>query len=157
VTSNGGGDSLPDAWIDTDDSPYPVRPAGPVGPAHVLAARGLPPAAPAAGRLVVNARFLRGATVPEPQTILPYRHALIVNEYEVMDVVDGAYADKTIRVAQWGIRDGRVVPGATRQTGTASTLLVERYDAHGELEGERVISASEGSTLPLYYELPQSS
>jgi hypothetical protein len=157
VSRNGGGDSLPDAWIATEDSPYPMRPAGPVGPAHVLAARGLPAAAPAAERLVVNARFLRGATVPDPQSILPYRHALIVNEYEVMDVVDGAYTEKVIRVAQWGIRNGRVVPGATRLAGTASTLLVERYDAHGELEGERVVSASEGSTLPLYYELAQSS
>jgi hypothetical protein len=157
VTSNGGGDSLPDAWIDVEDSPYPMRPAGPVGPAHVLASRGLPSGGPATRRLVVNARFLRGATVPDPQTILPYRNALIVNEYEVMDVVDGAYAEQVIRVAQWGIRNGRVVPGATRLAGTASTLVVERYDAHGELEGERVISASEGSTLPLYYELPHTS
>ena len=79
---------------------------------------------------------------------------MIVNEYEIMDVVDGAYAEKVIRVAQWGIRNGKVLPGATRLAGAASTLVVERYDAHGELEGERVISASERAALPLSYELP---
>ena len=155
ITSNGGGDSLPDAWIDTEQSQYATRPAGPLGPSHVRAAHEKPAAGPAAGRLVVNARFVRGAAVPDPETILPYRHALIVNEYEIMDVVDGAYAEKVIRVAQWGIRNGKVLPGATRLAGAASTLVVERHDAHGELEGERVISASEGASLPLYYELPQ--
>jgi hypothetical protein len=154
VTSNGGGDSLPDAWLDTEQSPYPMRPAGPLGPAHVRAAHEKPSAGAAAGRLVVNARFLRGAAVPDPETILPYRHALIVNEYEIMDVIDGAYTEKAIRVAQWGIRNGKVLPSAARLGGAASTLVVERYDAHGELEGERVISAGEGASLPLYYELP---
>ena len=94
--------------------------------------------------------FVRGASIPEPESILPYRHALIVNEYEIMDVVDGAYTEKAIRVAQWGIRNGRMLPGAARLAGAASTLVVERYEAHGELEGERVISASEASSLPLY-------
>jgi hypothetical protein len=153
VTSNGGGDSLPDAWIDIDESPLAMRAAGPLGPPHLRAAHGQPAAPPAAGRVVVNARFLRGAAVPAPESILPYRNALIVNEYEIMDVVDGAYSEKVIRVAQWGIRNGRIVPGATRFAGAASTLAVERYDAHGELEGERVISASEESSLPLYYDL----
>jgi hypothetical protein len=154
VTSNGGGDSLPDAWIDTAQSPYAPRPSGPLGPAHVRTARAQTSATSAAARLVVNARFVRGAIVPDPETILPYRHALIVNEYEIMDVVEGSYAEKEIRVAQWGIRNGKVLPGATRLAGAASTLVVERYDAHGELEGERVISASEAASMPLYYELP---
>ena len=39
VTTNGGGDSLPDAWIDLEQTPHPTRPAGAIGPAHVRAAR----------------------------------------------------------------------------------------------------------------------
>ena len=136
-------------------STYSTRPAGPLGPAHVRAAQAQPSPGAAAGRLVVNARFVRGASIPEPESILPYRHALIVNEYEIMDVVDGAYTEKVIRVAQWGIRNGRILPGAARLPGAASTLVVERYEARGELEGERVISASEGSPLPLYYDVTQ--
>jgi hypothetical protein len=154
VTTNGGGDSLPDAWIDLEDSPHPTRPAGAIGPAHVRASLQNPPQA-AAGRLIVNARMARGATIPDPESILPYRHALVVNEYEVMEVVEGAYGAKEIRVAHWGIRDGKVVAGAARLAGAAFTLVVERHDAHGELEGERVISASEASHLPLYYEIAQ--
>jgi hypothetical protein len=152
VTTNGGGDSLPDAWVALGETPHPVRPGGAIGPSHVRASRQQQPHA-SAGRLVVNARLLRGATIPTPESILPYRNALIVNEYEIMDVVEGAYTAKEIRVAHWGIRDGRVVTAAERRAGAAFTFVVERHDAHGELEGERVISASEQSQLPLYYEI----
>jgi hypothetical protein len=75
-----------------------------------------------------------------------------VNEYDVVDVVQGAYDEKNIRIAQWAIRDSQVLPGARRFAGAAATLTVERYDAHPELEGERLISRSEASTLPLYYD-----
>jgi hypothetical protein len=153
VTSNSGGDSYPDVWIDAARSPHPMRPRGPIGPANAAAR----PAAGAggsgeAGRLVVNARLARAAAIPAPQSILPYRHALVVHEYEVMDVVQGTYAPKDIRIAHWAIRDGRVIDGARKLPGAAFTLVVERYDAHPELEGERVISESENSSLPLYYD-----
>jgi hypothetical protein len=150
VTSNGGGDSLPDAWIDVAASSHPTQPRGAIGPAHVRTA-GNRPAIAGADRLVVNARLLRGAVVPDPASILPYRNALIVNEYEIMDVVEGSYPAREVRIAQWGIRDGKVLP-VTRLPGAAFTLVVERYDAHGELEGERLISASDTSPLPLYYD-----
>ena len=55
-----------------------------------------------------------------------------------MDVVQGTYAEKTIRIAQWAIRDSRVLPRRARIAGAAFTLTVERYDAHPELEGERL-------------------
>jgi hypothetical protein len=32
-------------------------------------------------------------------------------------------------------------------------LTVERYDAHSELEGERLITASDASGRPVYYEV----
>ena len=102
---------------------------------------------------MVNARLARTVAIPEPMSILPYRNALIVNEYEVMDTIQGTYAKKEIRIAQWAIRNSRVLPGARKIPGAAFTLVVERYDAHGELEGERLISNSEGSSLPLYYDV----
>jgi hypothetical protein len=155
VTDNGGGDSLPDVWIDLEQSPHAQRPGGPLGPAHARAAAagGGSAGSASAGRLVVNARLLRAASIPAPESILPYRHALVVNEYEIMDVVHGAYSEKEIRIAHWGIRDSRVLPEAAKTPGAAFTMAVERFDAHGELEGERVISASEASALPLYYEI----
>ena len=98
-------------------------------------------------------RLKRATTIPDPKSILPYRHALVVNEYEVMDVVQGKYALTTIRIAQWAIRDSKVLPNARRHPGAASTLIVEPYDAHPELEGERLLSEIEQSASPLYYDV----
>ena len=55
--------------------------------------------------------------------------------------------------AQWAIRDGRLLPEARKLAGAAFTLAVERYDAHPELEGERLISEGPASKLPLYLDV----
>ena len=102
---------------------------------------------------MVNVRLTEPGTIPAPASILPYRHALVVSQFEVMDVVQGRYSEKEIRLAQWAIRDGKVLPGAAKTAGSAFTLTVDRYDAHGELEGERLLSNSEDSKLPLYYDV----
>lgn len=157
VTNNSGGDSYPDVWIDASRSPHPRRPRGLIGPANVAAKRaaGRPAGQPEAGRLVVNVRLTRPGPIPTPQAILPYRNALVVNEYEILDVIAGSYAERTIPIAQWVIRDGRALAQARKIAGAAFTLTVERYDAHAELEGERLISNSEASSLPLYYDIGQ--
>src|SRR3970282_1896202 len=64
----------------------------------------VPPVPRDADQLVVNVRLTRPGPIPTPQSILPYRNALVVNEYEVLDVLSGAYTDKTIQIAQWVIR-----------------------------------------------------
>ena len=152
VTSNSWGDSHPDVWIDVARSPHPRRPSGAIGPA--VAGSAAPGAAQArAGRLVVNVRLTRPGGIPAPKAILPYRHALVVNEFEILEVVQGTYAEPAIHIAQWAIRDGRVLAGARNSGGTAFTLTVERYDAHAELEGERLISSSAAAKLPLYYDV----
>jgi hypothetical protein len=162
VTSNEGGDSYPDVWIDRDRSTYPVRPAGRVGPASADAATR--PADPSTGspdaeaggaarRVVLEARRVHAGPVPTPQSILPYRNALVVSEYEVVRVVEGAYEPSAMRVAHWAIRDGRVLPDAQKPVGATGRLVVERYDAHPELEGERLITDLGAADLPLYYDV----
>ena len=158
VTNNSGGDSHPDVWIDVARSPHPRQPRGPIGPAHALAAKAAgttsgPGSQAKAGRLVVNVRVTRPGAIPTPASILPYRNGMVVNEYEIMDVIQGTYKEKEIRIAQWAIRDSRALPGALKNAGAAFTLTVERYDAHSELEGERLLSSSEKSSLPLYYDV----
>jgi hypothetical protein len=151
ATSNGGGDSYPDVWIDRTRSTYSTRPSGTIGPASSSTPG---PAAPArAARVVLDARLAHAGPIPSPQSILPYRHALVVNEYDVVAVVDGQYAEKKIHVAQWAIRDGKVIADAKRTPGGGVKLTVERYDAHPELEGERLITDLGTSSLPLYYEV----
>ena len=151
VTSNSGGDSYPDVWLDVDRIPHP-RLSGPIGPANAVTA-GRPTPNPAAGRLVVSARLTRPGPIPTPESILPYRSALVVNEYEVVQVLDGTYAERTMPIAQWVIRDGSLLADARRLAGAAFTLTVERYDAHPELEGERLISDGPASRLPVYLDV----
>jgi hypothetical protein len=154
VTNNAWGDSHPDVWIDPGMTRYPRNPVGRIGPASPTPDAAADSAAGAgAGRLVVNVRLVRPGPIPNPQAILPYRHALVVNEYEVLDVVTGTYAQQMMHVAQWAIRDSAVVAGAQKSAGAAFTLTVDRYDAHAELEGERLISDAVPSNLPLYYDV----
>jgi len=91
--------------------------------------------------------------VPSPRAILPYRHALVVSVYDVVRVIEGQYAGTRMLVASWGIRDGRILSEGRRTRGSAYTLAVEPYDAHPELEGERLVMDSGVPPLPLYYDV----
>jgi hypothetical protein len=156
VTSNAGGDAYPDVWIDRRKSPHEAAPAdGTLGPAGAgrTAAAGGQTAPGSSGRIVVQARLVKPGSIPTPQAIAPYQHALVVNTYDVVSVAEGAYTGKTILIAQWAIRDRRVLPNAHKTPGSMHRLTLERYDAHPELEGERLISASDAPDLPLYYEV----
>lgn len=155
VTRNARGDAYPDVWVARDGSPYPLRPPGPVGPAVSPSARvgDQPEASERATRVVVEVRLARAGPVPSPATIAPYHQALVVNEYEVVKVLDGSLHESRIAVAQWAIRDRRVLADAVKVPGTRHTLTIERYDAHPELEGERLVAHRETATATLFYDL----
>jgi hypothetical protein len=150
VTSNAGGDSYPDVWIDRVQSPHPMLASGRVGPAGASTSR----AEAAPDRVVVEARVVSAGAVPTPESIAPYRHALVVSRYEIVNVVEGQ-ADQQVAVAQWAIRDARVLPNAGKNVGELHRLTLERYEAHPELEGERLIQNGDVADLPLYYAIPQ--
>jgi hypothetical protein len=146
VTHNGAGDSYPDVWIDRRSSPHLQRASGRVGP--VAAAGAVPP-----DRLVVDARLVTAGEVPTPEAIAPYRNALVVHVYDVLGVVEGEHDAAQVVVAQWAIRDARVLPDAQKRPGETVRLTIERYAAHPELEGERLIQGPGVPDLPLYYEV----
>jgi hypothetical protein len=153
VTSNSGGDTYPDVWIDADRSPHP-KVSGPIGPARAAASPGAAAANSAgATRLVVSVRLTQPGPVPTPESILPYRNALVVHDYEVVEVVSGTHAERSMKIAQWAIRDGKPLADGRKIAGAAFTLTVERYDAHPELEGERLISTGPPASQPLYYDI----
>jgi hypothetical protein len=148
VTENGGGDSYPDVWIDRAASPHAADIA------RSAAAEKKPAGAPSKAPVVVEARLAATSAIPTPRSIAPYRHALVVNTYDVVKVVEGDYKTPKILVAQWAIRDARVLDEARQRTvGSTTRLRLERYDAHPELEGERVIAGSNLPDLPLYYDI----
>ena len=98
---------------------------------------------------------LRAATpVPNPADILPYRAALVVNEYDVEQIASGKYRKKTVRVAQWGIIDGERMPVARAKPGEPARLVLEPWADHPELESEQQIdSLPEDLDLPLYVDV----
>jgi hypothetical protein len=157
VTNNSRGDMYADVWIEPTRSPHAARPQGPIGPAAEAAPAGAAQARAAgsadAGRAVVDVHLTGPGPIPSPESILPYRHALVVNDYDIVGVLEGTYSEKQIRIAQWAIRDGRVMASARKAAGTRHRLTVERYDAHSELEGERLITASDAADRPVYYEV----
>jgi hypothetical protein len=156
VTTNASGDSYPDIWIDRRNNPHGVAPKdGSIGLGAATANASGPnaPAAATAGRIVIEAKLIKSGEIPTPQAIAPYQHALVVNTYEIVKTMEGTYSGRTVLVAQWAIRDRRVLPTAHKTTGSVHKLTLERYDAHPELEGERLISAGDAPDLPLYYEI----
>ena len=146
ITHNDAADFYPDAWIDpregvrlgTADGPDP-RPSSRVDAE--------------ASRLVVEARVRRDAEIPTPLSIAPYVHGLLALEYDVIDVLAGTYHETTLVAAHWVIRDRQVLDTAPRSAGTTMRLTLELYDAHPELEGERLVMDSNTFTLPLYYDV----
>lgn len=145
ATTNGQADSYPDVWVEPREDALPRIASGRIGPPAG--------AAVAADRAVVEARLVTEGDVPDPQAILPYRHALVVSVYEVARVLEGAYDGGPLLLAQWAIRDGRVLAGARPPIGQAVRLTIERYAAHPELEGERLVRRPTLPDRPLYYDV----
>ena len=147
VTSNGGGDSYPDVWIDRASTPHPVE-------LVQSASKTVPAQGQGTDRTVVDARLAVAASIPAPRSIAPYRNALVANVYDVVTVVEGKYSESRIVVAQWAIRDAAVLDEARqRRVGSTVRLTLERYDAHPELEGERLIVAQGAPDLPVFYDV----
>ena len=104
-------------------------------------------------RLIVEARLTDLSAIPTPPDIAPYRRALLVNGYDIVRVISGSYRQKKIMAAHWVIEEGQVLKDAIREKGKTYRMVMERYDDHPELEGERLIMDSDEFKLPLFYEL----
>ena len=72
--------------------------------------------------------------VPSLQEIAPYREALAVCEYRVIEVLDGTYDHPLVRVAQWAIQDGERVPSLAANNARVDQLLVERFQDNPQLD-----------------------
>lgn len=104
--------------------------------------------------VIVKAELVSAASIPTPEDILPYRRGLVVNEYSIIEQVQGKIEEKNILVAQWAIMDGESLPeAAARTVGQVYELHLDVFDNRPELEGERLSMDSDNLLLTMYYDL----
>lgn len=104
-------------------------------------------------RAVVRAKLVEASKLPTPDSISPYRSAMVAHAYDVVEVLEGTLSDRAISAARWAILDKQVQPDAARTVGEVYTLEIEPFEEHPELEGERLVTDIEDLTRPLYYEV----
>ena len=141
------GDFMPDVWIDGAESgnfEMAVEPAG---------KGGLDSAAPPQERVKVQGRLVERSPVPSPGDIRPYRKALAVYRYEVAGSESPLESDE-ILVAHWVIRDSKILPAASWETGSLRELTLVPFDGHPTTEGQRLISGIHRPDLGLWLDVP---
>ena len=105
-----------------------------------------------ADTLVVDAEILETTEIPAPDNIGAYRRALVVNSYLVKKIVDGQYDEEKIVVAEWAVLDRNIVK-TYDGSGGVERLILEKFDDHPELEGERQMMDIFEPDLTQYYRL----
>lgn len=102
-------------------------------------------------RLRVRAKCLEVSPIPDPNTIVPYRRALVVNRYLVEKILQGTFEGRELLVAQWGVLDKNVMADAKPRVGQTIELTLESFDDHPELQSERQVVEVESLELPWFY------
>jgi hypothetical protein len=101
---------------------------------------------------VVRARLVERSKIPTLTEISPYRQALAVYAYEVLETVRGRPAGERVRVARWVILDGNTLEEARLRPGQEERLTLEPFAENPQLEGlflsDTLGAAADGS---LYY------
>ena len=92
------------------------------------------PAAKLSGNsLVVKAEVVATSRMPQPQKVT-YKDALLFTKYKVLSVENGQYQEKEIVVAEWAMKDKKLIPSAQKRVGQVETLTLEPLAKRKELE-----------------------
>jgi hypothetical protein len=101
---------------------------------------------------IVQAEMLQKADSPSPEAITPYRRALVINRYKIKQADDSELVNQTIQVAEWALLDAKVPPSyASVKPGELVELNLEPYEAHPQLESERIAGDMPSLDEELYY------
>ena len=107
-----------------------------------------------APRIVLEGKLVATTATPAPKDIAPYRCGLVLYTYEVGKVISGRCKEKRIQVAHWAILDDKVLKSlAAKVKGRNYRLVLERYDNHPQLQGERLITDSDEFDLRRYIDV----
>jgi hypothetical protein len=100
--------------------------------------------------LVLDAELLETTEIPSPDTIGAYSRALVVNSYAVKKVIAGEYSEEKVVIAEWAVLDRQIVKDY-KDGGGIDRLVLEKFDDHPELEGERQMMDIFEPDLTTYY------
>ena len=109
---------------------------------HAVTAKRLA-ARPVPVQIRLSVKLAAKSRIPAAAEIAPYRDTLVVNEYDVVRVTDGAYALPKIRVVQWGLLDTKATWLADAEVGRSFDLTLEALGDHPQLENEMTIDTLE--------------
>lgn len=99
--------------------------------------------------IVVQARLVEAPPAPDPASISPYRRALGGQRYALEAVETGEFTAKEFVVAEWTILDAKQVP-PVHATGEVVRLRLEPFEAHPQLESERLLIDAGLMLLPVF-------
>lgn len=149
ITRNDKADFFPDVWVEDADAVLSeIQTDEQEGHGEGTQQRESVSAAP----IRVNGKLVEMSSTPSLQAIAPYKQALVVHCYEISAEDRESLGLDRILVAHWGIKEGVVLP-VTLEVGKKYDLMLEPFDAHPELEGERVVLDVEEFDLPMYYDV----
>lgn len=93
--------------------------------------------------LVLRAEVIATSKVPDPKDV-PYKDSLVFTKYKILSVQSGQYKEKEILVAQWGMKDKKLLAPSRNRIGQVQVLTLEplsgdldsvmRNDDTGEFE-----------------------
>jgi hypothetical protein len=103
-------------------------------------------------RKVVKAEMLQKVDSPPVEAITPYRRALVINRYRVTEASDPTLVNQTVQVAEWALLDAKIPTSYARaKPGEVREMNLEPYDAHPQLESERLASDIPSLEEEVYY------
>lgn len=96
----------------------------------------------------LRARLVARSTVPTPEDIAPYAEALAVYEYEVVQVLEGFYLAKKMRVAHWVVLGETSLAPSLYSVGDEVELAAIDFARNRQLENVYL-----SDTLPFDFDL----
>lgn len=105
-----------------------------------------------APRVRLKGRLTQRTDVIKPE-VMTYSRGLALYEYDVLEVVEGEYAQSKVYVYHWVLMDKKILPMAARPTGQVYELLLEPFETHPQLQSECQSNTLEGEDIETDYTL----
>ncbi len=106
-----------------------------------------------ADRVRLRAKLLETTPVPPKEHWGTYPRLLVVNTYQVDQVLAGLYEKPKMLVLHYAAMGGEVIPSLPSDIGQSYELTVEPSSQQPQLKSERIENAAQDVNLPLYLDV----